>query len=122
MGAADRCIGSVVSDSALNKGSASNRCLKRLELICIARYMHTDSINFFPKQLLLEQDFGVSSVYVNSSMCGEPLLFSVIWPDSRIQGYFCLVSALRHASSVSVNFLFVIQNGRNFPITKVILC
>ena len=122
MGAADRCSGSVVSEGALNKGSARNRCLKRLELICIARYMHVDSINFFLKQLLLRAGFWRLSVYVNSSMCGEPLLFSVILPDSRTQGYFCLVSALRHASSVSVNFLFVIQNGWNFPITKVILC
>lgn len=84
--------------------------------------MHIDSIDFFSKQLLtLRAGFWRLSVYVNSSMCGEPLLFSVMKPDSRIQGYFSLASVLRHASSVSVNFLFVVQNDWNFQITKVIL-
>ena len=37
--------------------------------------MHIDSIDFFSKQLLtLRAGFWRLSVYVNSSMCGEPLL------------------------------------------------
>ena len=84
--------------------------------------MHIDSTDFFSKQLLtLRAGFWRLSVYVNSSMCREPPLFSVIWPDSRIQGYFFLGPVLRYASSVSVNFLFVVQNDWNFHIAKVIL-
>lgn len=86
--------------------------------------MHIDSIDFFSKQLLtLRAGFWRLSVYVNSSMCGEPLLSYVFGHVAgfTIQGYFSLASVLRYASSVSVNFLFVVQNDWNLQITKVIL-
>lgn len=75
--------------------------------------MHIDSIDFISKQLLtLRAGFWRLSVYVNSSMCGEPLVFGHMagFTDSGVLLAISLASVLRHASSVSVNFLFVVQN------------